>query len=121
MQTYQEPVNQSQNAHRKANQVIELDANQGFNVLDAYYRMRTILHVKGTICDDFAESRATIIGTSPKDEEICLRLFDELDGATWLCTLSIANSRFWIDEDLGKAGASDGQRNTSGALLRIQS
>lgn len=99
--------------------MLEIDVHQGFRVLDVYHRMKTILRVKGKIRGESAESCATIIGTSPGDEEICLRLFYELDGPNWLCKISIANSRFWLDEG-ARSGASEGQRDDWWGLLRIQ-
>jgi hypothetical protein len=76
----------------------EIDLNQGFRVLDVYRRMRTMLHVRGKLGGDFAESRATVVEASPDEAEICLRLFEEADGPNWLCKFSVGNSRFWLNE-----------------------
>jgi hypothetical protein len=64
--------------------------------------MRTVLHVKGTIRGEFADSRATVLETSPDQAEICLRLFDETDGPNWICKFSVGNSRFWLTDSIRK-------------------
>jgi hypothetical protein len=77
--------------------MIQISRNQGFGLLQAYCRRRTQLRLKGFLGGEHAESNATIVEASPDAAEVCFRLFEESEGPSWLCKISLSGASFSFD------------------------
>jgi hypothetical protein len=77
--------------------MIQISTNQGFGLLQAYCRRRTEVRLKGYLGGEHAESNATIVEASADDGEVCFRLFEESQGPSWLCKISLAGASFSFD------------------------
>lgn len=65
--------------------------------MQAYCRRRTELRVRGYLGGEHAESNATVVEASPDASEVCFRLFEESQGPSWLCKVSLAGASFSFD------------------------
>lgn len=99
---------------------MEISMDQGFKLLQTYCDLKTELRVKGSVRGDFAESKAMIIDASPSFEEVCFKLFEELEGPNWLCKISLSGARFWLDPTGGPQRASNSEFDLWWSLIRIQ-
>ncbi len=96
--------------------MFQISMDQGFQILQAYLRNGSRLHVLGLIGGERAWSAAKIAEATPTNFKF--ELFDDAGGPHWICDVPLSGASIWFDP-LGDSARLSGGASDCRSALRL--